>query len=72
MDGAGGMTRTELIELAARLADARVYGRDIEQAADFLRQLAESKPAAWEGPMRLRWRQQSLSMKPLYRLPLDD
>ena len=38
------MTRTELLALAERLSEARVYSRDIEQAADFLRQIAESKP----------------------------
>jgi hypothetical protein len=56
------MTRSELMALAERLSAARVYGRDIEQAADFLRQLAESKPvpgAIFDG-------------KPLYTLPLED
>lgn len=56
------MTRTELLALAERLSEARVYSRDIEKAADFLRQIAESKPvpgAIFDG-------------KPLYTLPLED
>ena len=46
------MKRTELIELAERLADARVYGRDIERAADFLRQIAQAQPVAWRFEVR--------------------
>lgn len=82
MDGAGGMKRTDLIELAARLADARVYGRDIERAADFLRQIAESQPvegAVYEdgGVSLIRrgteWdRCTRRGGKLLYTLPLED
>jgi len=73
------MKRTDLIELAERLADARVYGRDIERAADFLRQIAQAQPVAWRvrsrgqfkrfepGPWRIYWS----AAKPNVNAPQD-
>ena len=78
------MTRTELLALAERLSEARLYGRDIEQAADFLRQIAESKPVAarygWDGDGWLYldngsgsdWLTRHADAEPLYTLPLED
>ena len=78
------MTRSELLALAERLSVARVYGRDIEQAADFLRQIAEAQPAAarygWDGDGWLYldngsgsdWLTRHADAEPLYTLPLED
>ena len=81
------MKRTDLIELAERLADARVYGRDIERAADILLQIAESQPVAWIVPGSISWGEhqsetvQKLTRseqrghgftQPIYTLPLED
>jgi hypothetical protein len=78
------MKRTELLALAERLSESRLYGRDIMQAADFLRQIAEAKPRAYamhrngivydiltqtEYADGLHFGQQSV---PLYTLPLED
>ena len=47
------MKRTDLIALAERLSAARVYGKDIALAADFLRQIAQAQPVAWR--VECRW-----------------
>lgn len=77
------MKRTDLIALAERLSDARVYGKDIALAADFLRQIAQAQPVAWQdwdGDTGYLfpdghpepWRVEASKHEYLYTLPLED
>lgn len=78
------MTRTELLALAERLSGWLRASDDIDAAADFLRQLAESKPVAarygWDGDGWLYidngsgsdWLTRHADAEPLYTLPLED
>jgi hypothetical protein len=83
------MKRTDLIALAERLEtvstlDGNASFEDLERAADFLRQLAESKPVAarygWDGDGWLYldngsgsdWLTRHADAEPLYTLPLED